>query len=119
MAREQIVKVADSEIHGRGLFVAAPVLPGTTLDEGHLLIVPTTEDAHHCGIADLYSFECGPANRCIALGVTSLCNHGDYPNAEVIIDPSTMTYVLYALTRLSSGEEVLIDYGVEYWEAIA
>lgn len=112
--KRSVVRVGPSKVHGRGLFMTASVLPGTLLDKGYVLLAPGEE--HACDLCDSYSFDNGKAGRCVALGVASLCNHSEEPNAEVVIDPGTGTYAMYAISGIEHGDEVFIDYGEEYWE---
>jgi hypothetical protein len=91
------------------------VQSGVVLEEGHLLVVPSASEEHLCLLADTYSFEYGPEQRCFALGVVSFCNHSAEPNAEMVIDYQADTYELLARQPIVRGSEVLIDYGVEYW----
>jgi SET domain-containing protein len=109
------IRVKPSDIHGRGVFAVHEVPRGGLLENGELLPLPADEPGASCTIVN-YVFELTRTRTCLLLGSVSLCNHSDSPNAEVEIDPTGGTYRLLALRKIRRGEEILIDYGKNYWE---
>jgi len=109
-------KIRTSKIHGRGMFATRALGRGTVLDRGPVLPFPEKE-AGSSVLLDRYAFEFDAAGRCLVLGAASLCNHSEEPNAEVDIDETTATYRLVTLRAVRRGEEILVDYGPEYWAA--
>jgi hypothetical protein len=110
-----MIKVARSQIHGRGVFATRTIQRGSVVDRG--FVVPFgEEDGGQGGLIDRYAFEYDATRRCLVLGVASLCNHTEEPNVEIEINDQTGTYRLMATKPIRRGEELLIDYGSEYWE---
>lgn len=66
-----------------------------------------------------YAFDFDGVQVCTVLGIASLCNHSDDANAEIEIDEERRTYRLLALRDIKRGEEILIDYGADYWQDLA
>jgi len=64
------------------------------------------------GEEDLYKHE---GKAAVALGLTSLLNHSDKPNAEVRKDYEKGEIKLVALREILPGEEVTIDYQMRLW----
>src|SRR5918999_5210344 len=59
-----------------------------------------------------YNFRFGARGEraCIVLGVISLCNHAESPNAEVICREAEEAMTLVALRPIAAGEEICIKY---------
>ena len=54
----------------------------------------------------------------IPLGHAMVYNHSASPNAEWDIEDEDERFVkFYALKEIKQGEEILHDYGEEYWES--
>jgi len=64
-----------------------------------------------------YNFRFGESGElaCIVLGVISLCNHADSPNAEVICREDEESMTLVALRPIAAGEEICIRYRRTLW----
>ena len=64
-----------------------------------------------------YNFRFGDQSRrsCIVLGVISLCNHDDSPNAELVCREDDETMTLVALRPIAAGEEICIRYRRPLW----
>ena len=64
-----------------------------------------------------YNFRFGERqNRsCIVLGVISLCNHAEQPNAEIVCHEAEQTVSLVALRAIDEGEEICIRYRRPLW----
>ena len=93
--------VADSDIHGSGLFAGRRIAAGTVI--GRLRVRPAAEDGPHVLWLD--------AKR----GVQVTCklkyiNHSDRPNACYYDDLSVV-----ALRDIEAGEEITHDYGCADW----
>ena len=52
---------------------------------------------------------------CIILGVISLCNHDESPNAEVVCLEDEEAMRLVALRPIAAGEEICIRYRRTLW----
>ena len=54
----------------------------------------------------------------VPLGYAMVYNHSESPNAEWDIEDEDECFVrFYALKKIKQGEEILHDYGEEYWES--
>jgi SET domain-containing protein len=64
-----------------------------------------------------YTFRFGERGQlaCIVLGVISLCNHADSPNAEVICHEDREAMTLVATRPIAAGEEICIRYRRTLW----
>jgi uncharacterized protein len=64
-----------------------------------------------------YSFRFGEEGQraCIVLGVISLCNHDDSPNAEVVCHEADELMTLVAIRPIAAGEEICIRYRRMLW----
>ena len=64
-----------------------------------------------------YNFRFGRREQqsCIILGVISLCNHDDSPNAEIVCHEGDQAMTLVALRPIAAGEEICIKYRRPLW----
>lgn len=103
---------------GRGLVATQHVPPGTEIVTCPVIVYDST-DAGRIGKTRLgdYNFRFGDhAQRsCIALGVISLCNHDDAPNAELVCREDEEAMTLVALRPIAAGEEICIKYRRPLW----
>jgi len=103
---------------GRGLIATQPIAAGTPIVTCPV-IVYDDEDAGRISKTRLgdYNFRFGERqNRsCIVLGVISLCNHADAPNADIVCDESDRTVTLVALAPIAAGDEICIRYRRPLW----
>ena len=103
---------------GRGL-VATEAIPQGTPIVTCPVIVYDDADAGRISKTRLgdYNFRFGERqNRgCIVLGVISLCNHADLPNAEIVCREAELAVTLVALRAIAEGEEICIRYRRPLW----
>ena len=103
---------------GRGL-VATETIPRGTSIVTCPVIVYDDADAGRISKTRLgdYNFRFGDRqNRaCIVLGVISLCNHADLPNAEIVCHEAELTVTLVAARAIAEGEEICIRYRRPLW----
>ncbi len=109
------VKVDQSRVHGRGVFATGRIERGSVVDRGFVLSFRDNE-SEKSSIIDRYAFDYDGSKRCLVLGIASLCNHNSDPNVEVEIDDEKGTYRLLAVRAIRRGEELFVDYGLEYWD---
>ena len=64
-----------------------------------------------------YNFRFGVRGQraCIVLGVISLCNHSESPNAEVVCREAEEEMTLVAIRPIPPGEEISIRYRRTLW----
>src|SRR5438270_13818345 len=89
--------LATEQIPERAAIVTCPVIVYDDADAGRI---------SKTRLGD-YNFRFGERqNRaCIILGVISLCNHAEEPNAEIVCDEEALTVTLVALRAIAAGEE--------------
>jgi SET domain-containing protein len=65
-----------------------------------------------------FQWDDGPENEgrgAVALGLVSLCNHSRQPNARAQRNPARHTLDLVALSPITAGDEITIDYDCALW----
>jgi SET domain-containing protein len=99
--------VATEDIPARAEIVTCPVIVYDDTDAGRI---------SKTRLGD-YNFRFGERqNRaCIILGVISLCNHAEDPNAEIVCDEDALTVTLVATRAICTGEEICIRYRRPLW----
>jgi len=108
-------EVRPSPREGRGLFATAPILSETLLMEAPLLLIPASERAAlRTTIVDDYVYEWDEhGGAALVLGVSSMCNHDDDPNAFLWLVPDRLTAQLFAVRDIAEGEEITVSYRAE------
>jgi len=101
------VRLGASRVHGRGVFARRALRAGRVVARNPILVVgdPGPE------IAD-YVFTWTDTEVALALGIISLVNHSDRPNAEVLSTEEQLQLV--TLRPIAPGEEILVDYGPDH-----
>lgn len=94
------VYVAESDIHGRGVFAARHIRKGATI--GTFEGVPTRRNGRYVLWVER---DDGGWDGRRGTGDLRFVNHSDTPNAEF------RGWDLVALRAIRSGEEVTVDYG--------
>lgn len=105
-------EVRPSAREGRGLFATAPIRSETLLMEAPLLLIPSSErTALQATIVDDYVYEWDEhGTAALVLGVSSMCNHDDDPNAFLWLVPDRLTAQLFALREIAEDEEITVSY---------
>lgn len=108
------LEVRPSTRHGRGVFTRAPIARGTVIERCvALLLTPGTTELFD------YRFNWPRNDRrtyAVALGFGSLYNHSDRPNVDWETRDDLDLFVFHALRDLEEDEEIVIDYGGEWWK---
>jgi SET domain-containing protein len=99
--------VATEPIPARTQIVTCPVVTYDWADAGRI---------EKTRLGD-YNFRFGEGGQhaCIVLGVISLCNHAESPNAEVVCDEVEEAMTLVAIRPIAAGEEICIKYRRMLW----
>ena len=110
--------VSDSKIHEHGVFTNKAFKENDTIELCPYLIVDEKDLGEDCILHD-YMFKC-PEENCndflIVLGMGMVYNHCSNPNAEWEICEEDNRFIrFFALKPIQKGEEILHDYGEEYW----
>lgn len=103
---------------GRGLVATQAIAEGTAIATCPVIVYDDA-DAGRISKTRLgdYNFRFGGRqNRsCIVLGVISLCNHAEQPNAEIQCHEAEQMVTLVALRAIAEGEEICIRYRRPLW----
>src|ERR671914_2258180 len=98
---------------GRGLVATQHVPAGTEIVTCPVIVYDWTDAGRieKTRLGD-YNFRFGERGQraCIVLGVISLCNHAEAPNAEVVCREADEAMTLVALEPIAAGEEISIRY---------
>ena len=118
LTRMKII-VKDSALHGLGVFACIDFAPGDVIERCPYLVIDD-DDLQEINRLNDYLFT-SPDNKddylCV-LGCGMIYNHGAPANAECQIDDDDNRFIRFTATSLiKSGEEILHDYGNEYWDS--
>jgi hypothetical protein len=112
---------------GRGVLAARAIEAGEVVERAPVLIIPEEDRRaidltsvanyifmweHDTVAEDLYT---GNGRAALVLGFTSLLNHSDNPNCDFVRYIDALAIDLVATRKISSGEELTIDYGLTLW----
>jgi uncharacterized protein len=113
-AREEtsVLEVRDSPFGGRGLFATRRIRADVLLMTAPvLLIAPDERAALEQTIVDSYIYEWDDdGTAALVLGVSSMCNHVDDPNAYLWLVPDRLSAELWSLRAIAPDEEVTVSY---------
>lgn len=102
--KNELCSVADSPVHGRGLFARADIAAGTWI--GHYDSIETSENGMHVLWVD--GEEPGEWLGFDGTNELRFLNHNDDPNAEM------SELALYAIRDIKKDEEITFYYGDEF-----
>ena len=111
--------VKDSTLHGLGVFACIDFVPGDVIERCPYLVIDD-DDLQEINRLNDYLFT-SPDKKddylCV-LGCGMIYNHGAPANAEWQIDDDDNRFIRFtAKSVIKSGEEILHDYGNEYWDS--
>ncbi len=112
---EEKVQVRTSARDGRGLFATERIAADTLVMEAPLLLIPGEQRAAlQATLVDDYVYEWDEhGTAALVLGVSSMCNHDDDPNAFLWLVPDGLVAQLFALRDIDEGEEITVSYRAE------
>lgn len=110
-----MLEVRSSPRDGRGLFATEPIATETLLMEAPILLVPDHQrPALQDTVVDDYVYEWDDTGTAaLVLGVSSMCNHDDDPNAFLWLVPGGAAgpvAQLFALRDIAEDEEITVSY---------
>ena len=113
--------VKDSPLHGLGVFACIDFAAGDVIERCPYLVIDD-DDLQEINRLNDYLFT-SPGDKndylCI-LGCGMIYNHAASPNAEWQIDDDDNRFVYFtAKSAIKTGEEILHDYGSDYWDSRA
>ncbi|MFP4150013.1 MAG: SET domain-containing protein-lysine N-methyltransferase [Nitriliruptoraceae bacterium] len=108
-------EVRSSARHGRGLFATEPIPRDTLLMHAPVLLIAAVQrEALQATIVDDYVYEWDDdGTAALVLGVSSMCNHAEDPNAYLWLVPEGPSAELVALVDIAPGEEITVSYRAE------
>ena len=113
--------VKESPLHGLGVFACIDFAAGDVIERCPYLVIDD-DDLQEINRLNDYLFT-SPDDKndylCV-LGCGMIYNHGAPPNAEWQIDDGDNRFVCFtAKSVIKTGEEILHDYGSDYWDSRA
>ena len=113
--------VKESPLHGLGVFACIDFAAGDVIERCPYLVIDD-DDLQEINRLNDYLFT-SPDDKndylCV-LGCGMIYNHGAPPNAEWQIDDDDNRFVCFtAKSAIKTGEEILHDYGGDYWDSRA
>ncbi len=111
--RHPSVYIAESPIHGRGVFAAQPIAAGEVIEICPVLVLPEEdfELIHVTALHDYYFLWGEDEKQCgIVLGYGSIYNHSYEPNAEYSPDYKANTLSIYCYKDIEIGDEITLNY---------
>ncbi len=113
------IKVADSSIHGLGVFATKRIAKGEVIELCPYIVVDDDDVADSNRLEDyLFSSPGAKGDYLCVLGYGMIYNHSDTPNAEWEIDDDDNRFVRFAaLEDIKKGAEICHSYGKEYWKS--
>lgn len=108
-------EVRTSPRHGRGLFATEAIARDTVLMEAPVLLIAAEQrDALQGTIVDDYVYEWDDdGTAALVLGVSSMCNHADEPNAYLWLVPHGPSAELVTIADIAPDEEITVSYRAE------
>ena len=118
-ARQMWVEVRDSPLHGLGVFACFDVPKGNVIERCFYLVIDD-DDLQEVNRLNDYLFTSPDVKSdylCV-LGCGMIYNHGIPSNAEwQIADDDNRFIEFTALSDIQAGDEILHDYGQDYWDS--
>jgi SET domain-containing protein len=115
------IEVRKSTIHGIGVFAKKSIKANEVLEEDHFVILknfqklpPLLQEYIFGWTKDMPDAK---SKAALVLGTGPLYNSSPKPNASWETSVKRNRFIFYAVKNIKAGEEILIDYGSEYWES--
>ena len=113
------IEVRDSPLHGLGVFACVDFAKGSVIERCFYLVIDD-DDLQEINRLNDYLFTSPDVKSdylCV-LGYGMIYNHGKPPNAEwQIADDDNRFIEFTALHDIRAGDEILHDYGEDYWNS--
>lgn len=98
-------------LHIRGMIAAKDIKKGAILEKCPIIRIPKKEMPHLLQtVLQNYYFDWTREHHVIVLGYGSLINHSYTPNAAYKWDYKNKHLIMYAISSIRAGEEVMINY---------
>ena len=117
--RDSVMKyvIKDSPLHGLGVFAAEDLPSGSTIERCAYIVIDDDDLQEVNRLNDyLFTSPDDPGDYLCVMGAGMLYNHSDAPNAAWEIDDDDNRLLrFYTTSDVTAGDELLHDYGSEYW----
>ena len=115
------IAVQDSPLHGQGVFALRDFAKGEILERCPYLVIDDDDLSDATRLQDyLFTSPDNPHDYLCVMGYGMMYNHSDDPNAEWQIDDDDLRFVCFiAKKAIFAGDEILQDYGRDYWDTRA
>lgn len=105
------LEVRESEIEGRGVFSTADISEGEIIEECHFLPITMCDYKALENLKTIvHTFPLFSKDCVVVLGFGSIYNHSSEPTAYWETDEEDNLFRFIALSDISEGDEVLVDY---------
>lgn len=114
---EMKIRIQDSPLHGLGVFANQDIAKGEVIELCPYLVIDDDDLQEANRLNDyLFTSPDDPGDYLVLMGFGMLYNHGEPANAEWQIDDDDNRFVRMSASRdIKKDEEILHDYGQEYW----
>lgn len=114
------IEVRESSVHGVGVFAKKAIKKNEVLEENYYIILkgnwhklPSLMQEYIFGwTKDLPDSK---SKAALVFGNGALYNSSPQPNADWQTNVKRNRFIYYAIQNIKAGEEILVDYGDEYW----
>ena len=113
------IAVQDSPLHGLGVFACVDFAKDSVIERCFYLVIDD-DDLQEINRLNDYLFTSPDlkSDYLCVLGCGMIYNHGTPPNAEwQIVDDDNRFIEFTALHDIRAGDEILHDYGEDYWNS--
>jgi SET domain-containing protein len=111
------IVIGDSPVHGQGVFAAVDIKKGETIERCPYLVIDDDDLADENRLNDyLFTSPDVSTDYLVIMGYGMMYNHSSKPNAEWEIDDDNRFVRFSAIKNIAAGEEILQNYGEEYWK---
>ena len=118
-AQTALIEVRDSKLHGLGVFACVGLPKGSVIERCFYLVIDDDDLQEINRLNDyLFTSPDGKSDYLCVLGCGMIYNHGAPPNAEWQIADGDNRFIEFtALADIKVGDEILHDYGSDYWDS--
>jgi len=112
--------IADSALHGRGVFTSEQIPAGTLIETSPVIVMNGEERILlDKTLLHDYIFLWGKneAGCCVALGYLSMYNHDYHSNAEYEMDFEASVMQVFTVRDIPKGGEIFINYNGRWNDA--
>ena len=109
--KKKMIEVRKSNIHNKGVFANYNIKKGDLVE-----IAPFLKLKDKSAVNDYVYLYTISNIYCFVLGNGSIYNHSNNYNLDFYVDEENSNFEYYANKDIRQGEELFINYGIEYWK---